>query len=135
MEAKFTDIQEEHPLIDLKKLQQGADPVSNYERQFDELLSEVDIPETVAVNLFIGGLRSDIRQFVLNFAPPSLASATCSARLQEASIRTLHENSPHCDCWSSSTGSSNVIDVDSKATVMGSKSGPISSNSLDFQKS
>lgn len=52
----------------------------------------MDIPKIVAVNLFIKCLWLDIRQFVLNFSPLSLASTTCSARLQEAMICTLHEN-------------------------------------------
>lgn len=94
MEDKFTDVHDEHPLIALKKLQQEDGTVAAYEQVFDELLSEVDIPEAVAVNLFIGGLRPDIQQFVLTFAPTTLAKAACSARLQEATIQAIHDHAP-----------------------------------------
>ncbi|XP_028807352.1 uncharacterized protein LOC114762069 [Neltuma alba] len=94
MEVKFADVRDEHPLITLKKLQQLSTSVSEYEQQFDELLSEVDIPEPVAINLFIGGLRPDIQKFVLNFAPSTLTSAMSTARLQESTIHALHENAP-----------------------------------------
>ncbi|XP_028803393.1 uncharacterized protein LOC114758510 [Neltuma alba] len=94
MEKKFADVHDESPTIALKKLQQLDRPVPEYERQFDELLSEVDIPDDVAMNLFIGGLRADVQKSVLNFSPSSLSSAMYCARLQEATIRAIHEHAP-----------------------------------------
>ncbi|XP_028753425.1 nuclear pore complex protein NUP62-like [Neltuma alba] len=94
MEKKFADIREENPMIALKELQQLDGSVIEYEQKFDELLSKVDIPDEVAMSLFIGGLRADIQRCVLNFNPSSLASAMHSARMQELTIRALHDNTP-----------------------------------------
>ena len=57
MEVKFMEIWNEKPLIVLKKLQQANDPMVDYEKKFDELLSEVEIAEEVAINLFIDGFQ------------------------------------------------------------------------------
>ena len=93
MEAKFSDVRIENPLIALKKLSQGDESVFEYEKRFDELLSEEELPEALAVNMFIGGLRPDIQQLVLNMAPTSLSVATNVARLQEATVKALREHS------------------------------------------
>ena len=80
MEIKFVDVRMENPLIALKKLQQGDQSVSEYEKKFDELLSEVNVREEVAIHMFVGGLREDIQRLVLNLAPSSLVVAMNTAR-------------------------------------------------------
>ncbi|XP_028793005.1 uncharacterized protein LOC114748689 [Neltuma alba] len=125
MEAKFSDVKGENPLITLKLLQQGTGLVMDYEKKFDELLCEVDIPEEVAINLFIGGLRPDIQKLVLNFAPTTLASATNSARMQEVAIQALHDNAPNRRSLFSGRADSSKF-----SGLVGSKLGPASDGSI-----
>lgn len=55
METKFVDVRTENPLIALKKLHQGDQSESEYEKKFDELVGEeVNVGEEVAINMFVG---------------------------------------------------------------------------------
>ncbi|GKE34709.1 reverse transcriptase, partial [Tanacetum coccineum] len=55
-----------------------------YQDSFKELLNKVDIKDTYAVSLFIGGLKEEIAYAVRMFKPTSLSDAFCLAKLQEA---------------------------------------------------
>lgn len=56
MEARFLDTKHINVMVQLKQLQQITS-VDEYIEAFDDLLAEVDIPERVAMDCFLGGLR------------------------------------------------------------------------------
>ena len=89
MEIRFTDVHYANPMVQLKQLQQGTKKVEDYIDEFDELLSEVDIADDVAMSCFLGGLRSDIQAAVEAFKTESLASMMQMAKIQERSIQAL----------------------------------------------
>ncbi|GJX36734.1 reverse transcriptase [Tanacetum coccineum] len=73
----------EDPVVELKNLRQTTS-VQVYQDSFEELLNKVDIKDTYAVSLFIGGLKAEIAYDVRMFKPTSLSDAFCLAKLQEA---------------------------------------------------
>lgn len=81
MEARFTDIKHLNPMVQLKQLQQANMTVDEYIEAFDDLLTDVDIPEGVAMSFFLGGLRADIQSAVDAFKLSSLASLMQMAKI------------------------------------------------------
>ena len=75
----------EDPMVELKNLKQVG-TVQVYQDQFEELLNRVDLPESVTMSLFIGGLKDEIGMPVRMFKPITLSDLFTMARMQEASL-------------------------------------------------
>ncbi|KAK4413520.1 hypothetical protein Salat_2764600 [Sesamum alatum] len=63
--------------------------------KFDELLNQVDLPETYAVSCLLAGLRGDIAVHVRMFCPKSLQDAICLAKLQEQVLFLASRRTPN----------------------------------------
>lgn len=75
----------EDPMAELKNLKQDG-TVQAYQEQFELLPSKVDIAETHAISMFVGGLQPEIEMTVRMFKPKSLADAFSLAKLQESTL-------------------------------------------------
>lgn len=85
MEARFSDAKHINPMVQLKQLHQVTS-VDEYIEAFDDLLTELDIPEQVAMDCFLGGLHLDVQSTVHAFKPPNLPNMMQMARIQERMI-------------------------------------------------
>ncbi|GKA06840.1 ribonuclease H-like domain-containing protein [Tanacetum coccineum] len=70
-------------MVDLKNLRQSS-TIKVYQDQFDVLLSKVDITESHAISMFLGGMNTDIATMARMFKPRTLADTYCLANLHEA---------------------------------------------------
>ncbi|GJS18672.1 retrotransposable element Tf2 [Tanacetum coccineum] len=84
----------EDPMAELKNLKYET-TVKEYQSQFEKLMNQVDITESQAISMFIGGLPASIELKVRMFKPRSLTDAFSLAGLQEATIAALKQrNAP-----------------------------------------
>nr|GEY47130.1 hypothetical protein [Tanacetum cinerariifolium] len=82
--ARFSSVFED-PMVELKNFkQEGA--VQVYQEQLEVLLNRLDLTESYAVSLFIGGFKSEISMPVRMFKPNTLKDTFCLARMQEATL-------------------------------------------------
>nr|GEX86737.1 hypothetical protein [Tanacetum cinerariifolium] len=81
--ARFNKVYED-PMVEIKNLNQDGE-VKVYQDQFEVLLNRLELGESYAVCLFIGGLKSEISMHVM-FKPTTLKDAFCLARMQEATL-------------------------------------------------
>ncbi|GKB86719.1 putative mitochondrial protein [Tanacetum coccineum] len=82
------------PMAELKNLKYET-TVKEYQSQFEKLMNQVDITESQAISMFIGGLPASIELKVRMFKPRSLTDAFSLAGLQEATIAALKQrNAP-----------------------------------------
>lgn len=70
------------PLIKLRNLHQSAS-VSEYNDQFNSLRNQVAVPPEMLLNLYVGGLISEIRNKTLLLDPKSISQAMNMAMVQE----------------------------------------------------
>ncbi|GJZ45547.1 retrotransposon-related protein [Tanacetum coccineum] len=82
--ARFSNVFED-PMVELKNLKQECE-VQVYQDQIEVLLNRLDLTESYAVSLFIGGLKSEISMPVRMFKPSTLKDAFCLEKMQEATL-------------------------------------------------
>ncbi|GJT31209.1 reverse transcriptase [Tanacetum coccineum] len=70
------------PTANLKNLRKTS-TIKVYQDQFDALLSKVDITESQAISMFLGGMSTDIAMMVRMFKPRTLTDTYCLVNLQE----------------------------------------------------
>lgn len=80
----------ERPWIDLKNVVQLGS-VLDYQREFERVKAKVDIPEDVAIDMLIGGLKEEIRHVINNINPPTLGQAFRAASIQEEIFFSYYE--------------------------------------------
>lgn len=85
---RFDLASHERPWVDLKNVVQLGS-VLDYQREFERVKAKVDIPEEVAIDMFIGGLKEEIRHTLNNIGPPSLGQAFRAARIQEENFSVI----------------------------------------------
>ncbi|GKC92896.1 reverse transcriptase [Tanacetum coccineum] len=73
----------EDPIMELKNLKQTTS-VQVYQDFFEALLNKVDLDDSCAISLFIGGLKEEIAYVVRMFKPTSLTEVFSLSKLQEA---------------------------------------------------
>ncbi|GJW13961.1 retrovirus-related pol polyprotein from transposon TNT 1-94 [Tanacetum coccineum] len=78
----------EDPMAELKNLRYGSN-MKDYQSQFEQLLTQVDVTESQSVSLFIVGLPANIKMTVRMFKPRTLADAMSLANFQEASLAVV----------------------------------------------
>ncbi|GJR22850.1 retrotransposon-related protein [Tanacetum coccineum] len=83
----------EDPMAYLKNLKQTS-TIKVYQDEFDALLSKVDITESQAVSMFLGGMNTDIAMMVRMFKPRTLSDTYCLANLQEATNESRIKSKP-----------------------------------------
>ncbi|GJY77978.1 reverse transcriptase [Tanacetum coccineum] len=82
--ARFNNVFED-PMVEIKNLKQDGE-VKVYQ---EVLLNRLDLNESYAVSLFIGGLKSEIGMPIRMFKPTTLKDVSCLARMQEATLALL----------------------------------------------
>ncbi|GKD25937.1 hypothetical protein Tco_1232151 [Tanacetum coccineum] len=75
----------EDPMVELKNLKHVT-TVQLYQEQFEALMNKVDLSESYAISLFIGGLKEEISMSVRMFQPNTLTDVYCLAKMQEAAL-------------------------------------------------
>nr|GEX01561.1 retrotransposable element Tf2 [Tanacetum cinerariifolium] len=83
----------EDPMADLKNLKQTS-TIKVYQDEFDGLFSKVDITESQAVSMFLGGINNDIAMMVRMFKPRTLSDTYCLENLQEATNESRIKSKP-----------------------------------------
>ncbi|GJX58361.1 retrotransposon-related protein [Tanacetum coccineum] len=78
----------EDPMVDLKNLKQTS-TVQVYQDQFESLLNKLELLESYAVSLFVGGLKDEISMPIRMFKLTTLADAFSMARMQEATNNAM----------------------------------------------
>ncbi|GKB17145.1 gypsy/ty3 retroelement polyprotein [Tanacetum coccineum] len=79
------DLVFEDPMVELKNLRQ-ATSVHVYQDLFEALINKVELTESYAISLFIGGLKDEIGMAVRMFKPTKLTDVYCLAKMQEQTI-------------------------------------------------
>lgn len=78
----------ERPVIEWKKVfQKGT--VMEYQEEFELAKARVDCEELFAVDMFIGGLKEEIQNVLINLNPQTLSQAFQAARVQEAQFNLI----------------------------------------------
>ncbi|GKB95423.1 transposon ty3-I gag-pol polyprotein [Tanacetum coccineum] len=72
----------EDPMMELKNLKQDGN-VQSYQEQFEALLNKVELDETHAISLFLGGLKKEISMPIRMFSLVSLNDVYYLAKMQE----------------------------------------------------
>lgn len=72
----------EDPMVELKNLKQSG-TVQAYQDQFEDLLNRLELPKSLAISLFIGGLKDEISLPVRMFKPITLVDLFTMAKMQE----------------------------------------------------
>ncbi|GKC29646.1 retrotransposon-related protein [Tanacetum coccineum] len=84
----------EDPMAELKNLKYET-TMKEYHSQSEKLINQVDITESQAISMFIGGLPASIELNVRMFRPRSLIDAFSLAGLQEVTLAALKQrNAP-----------------------------------------
>nr|GFD25887.1 reverse transcriptase [Tanacetum cinerariifolium] len=76
------------PIVELKNLKQTGS-VQTYQEVFEALLNRVDLPELVAVSMFMGGLKPEVGTPMRMFQATTLSETYGLARMQEATNTIL----------------------------------------------
>ena len=85
--SRFGEINDD-PLVELKNLKQTGD-VTTYQDRFELLLNKVELTESQAVSMFIGGLKGEIGIPLRMFKPATMKDVTSLAKMQESSVAIL----------------------------------------------
>ena len=91
----------EDPMVELKNLKQTS-TVQVYQDKFEDLLNRMNLTESLAMSLFIGGLKDEISMPVRMFKPLSLADLFSMAKMQKA---TLLATKSRCNSYPSNVKS------------------------------
>ncbi|GKD15258.1 reverse transcriptase, partial [Tanacetum coccineum] len=75
----------EDPMVELKNPRQTT-AVQVYQDLFEALMNKVELTESYAISLFIGGLMDEIGMVVRMFKPTKLTDVYCLAKMQEQTI-------------------------------------------------
>ncbi|GJU88044.1 reverse transcriptase [Tanacetum coccineum] len=78
----------EDPMVELKNLKQTS-TVKSYQDQFESLLNKVDLLESYAISLFVGGLKDESSMSIRMFKLTTLAGVFSIARMQEATNNAM----------------------------------------------
>nr|GEX13669.1 hypothetical protein [Tanacetum cinerariifolium] len=78
----------EDRMEEIKNLRQNG-TVTDYQDQFEALVSRVELTESQAISCFVAGLQEDIGMMVKMFKPKSLYDAYQLARMQET-VKTIN---------------------------------------------
>ncbi|GJX89622.1 putative mitochondrial protein [Tanacetum coccineum] len=78
----------EDPIVELKNLKQTGS-VQHYQEDFEALLNKVDLPEPIAVSMFIGGLKPEVGTPMRMFQANTLSESYQLARMQEGTNTIL----------------------------------------------
>ncbi|GJR63646.1 reverse transcriptase [Tanacetum coccineum] len=97
--SRFGEVYDD-PIIELKNLKQTTD-VQSYQDKFEMLLNKVDLFESHVVNMFMGGLKGEIRVPLRMFKPVTIKDVSCLAKMQEATV-ALTKAKPRYSSYSSS---------------------------------
>nr|GFA86516.1 reverse transcriptase [Tanacetum cinerariifolium] len=76
------------PIVELKNLKQTRS-VQPYQEAFEALLNRVNLPEQVAVSMFMGGLKPEVGTPMRVFQATTLSETYGLARMQEATNTIL----------------------------------------------
>nr|GFA94747.1 gypsy/Ty3 retroelement polyprotein [Tanacetum cinerariifolium] len=77
------------PIVELKNLKQTGS-VQTYQEAFEALLNRVDLPEPVAVSMFMRGLKPEVGTPMRMFQATTLSETYGLARMKEAT-NTIHK--------------------------------------------
>nr|GFA96504.1 hypothetical protein [Tanacetum cinerariifolium] len=83
MHIRFESVFED-PIMELKNLKHTTS-VQVYQDSFEALLNKVNLDDSCAISLFIGGLKEEIAYAVRMFKPTNLTEVFSLSKLQEAS--------------------------------------------------
>ncbi|GKA56752.1 reverse transcriptase [Tanacetum coccineum] len=78
----------EDPMVELKNLKQTS-TIKSYQDQFESLLNKVDLLESYAISLFVGGLKDERSMSIRMFKLTTLAGVFSIARMQEATNNAM----------------------------------------------
>ncbi|GJT52693.1 reverse transcriptase [Tanacetum coccineum] len=84
IKIRFDSVYED-PMMELKNLKQTT-TVQVYHDLFKALMNKVELTESYAISLFIGGLKDEIGMAVRMFKPTKLTDVYCLAKMQEQTI-------------------------------------------------
>nr|GEX39359.1 hypothetical protein [Tanacetum cinerariifolium] len=121
------------PIMELKNLKQTGS-VQHYQRVFEALLNTVDLPEPIAVSMFIGGLKPEVGTSKRMFQANTLSEAYQLARMQEATNTILKPryNTPLLPTPKQSTTittyASKAMTTPTKTNSVGQNSGYVTKN-------
>nr|GEW49340.1 reverse transcriptase [Tanacetum cinerariifolium] len=82
--SRFGEVYDD-PLVELKILKQTGD-VQSYQDKFEMLLNKVDLSESQAVSVFMGGLKGEVGVPLRMFKPITMKDVSCLAKMQEATV-------------------------------------------------
>ncbi|GJV12941.1 putative mitochondrial protein [Tanacetum coccineum] len=82
---KRFDVVFEYPMMELKNLRQEGN-VQNYQEQFEALLNKVEVGETHAISLFLGGIKKETNMTIRMFSLVFLNDVYYLAKMQEQTL-------------------------------------------------
>nr|GEW68475.1 putative ribonuclease H-like domain-containing protein [Tanacetum cinerariifolium] len=119
------------PIVELKNLKQTGS-VQTYQEAFEALLNRVDLHKLVAVSMFIGGLKPEVKTLMIMFQATTLSETYRLTRMQEATNTTLK---PRYNTLllptpkqSTTTYTSKVVTTPVKSNSVGKSSGYVTRN-------
>ncbi|GKA67378.1 reverse transcriptase, partial [Tanacetum coccineum] len=119
------------PIVEVKNLKQTGS-VQNYQEAFKALLNRVDLPEPIAVSMFIGGLKPEVGTPIRMFQANNLSESYQLARMQEATNTILKPryNTPLLPTpkQSTTTFASKAVTTPVKSNLVGQSSGYVTRN-------
>ncbi|GKA81036.1 gag-pol polyprotein [Tanacetum coccineum] len=121
------------PIVELKNLKQTGS-VQTYQEAFEALLNRVDLPELVAVSMFMGGLKPEVGTPMRMFQATTLSETYGLARMQEATNTILKPryNTPLLPTpkQSITTYASKAVTTPVKSNSVGQSSGYVTRNGV-----
>ncbi|GJW58776.1 disease resistance protein [Tanacetum coccineum] len=121
------------PIVELKNLKQTGS-VQTYQEAFEALLNRVDLPELVAVSMFMGGLKPEVGTPMRMFQATTLSESYGLARMQEATNTILKPryNTPLLPTpkQSTTTYASKAVTTPVKSNSVGQSSGYVTRNGV-----
>ncbi|GJV70376.1 reverse transcriptase [Tanacetum coccineum] len=121
------------PIVELKNLKQTGS-VQTYQEAFEALLNRVDLPEPVAVSMFMGGLKPEVGTPMRMFQTTTLSETYGLARMQDATNTILKPryNTPLLPTpkQSTTTYASKVVTTPAKSNSVGQSSGYVTRNGV-----
>ncbi|GJX19436.1 putative mitochondrial protein [Tanacetum coccineum] len=121
------------PIVELKNLKQTGS-VQHYQEAFEALLNKVDLPEPIAVSMFMGGLKSEVGTPMRMFQANTLSESYQLARMQEATNTILKPryNTPLLPTpkQSTTTYASKAMTTPVKSNSVGQNSGYVTRNGV-----
>ncbi|GJU69088.1 disease resistance protein [Tanacetum coccineum] len=121
------------PIVELKNLKQTGS-VQHYQEAFEALLNKVDLPEPIAVSMFMRGLKSEVGTPMRMFQANTLSESYQLARMQEATNTILKPryNTPLLPTpkQSTTTYASKAMTTPVKSNSVGQNSGYVTRNGV-----